>query len=55
MKVLTIGIAGGTGSGKSTLVDRICHQFGKSICVIKHDNYYRRHDELTFEERLRLN
>ena len=55
MKVLTIGIAGGTGSGKSTLVDRICHQFGDSICVIKHDNYYRRHDELTYEERRRLN
>ncbi len=55
MAVLTIGIAGGTGSGKSTLVDRICQRFGTHVCVIKHDNYYRRHDELSLEERLRLN
>jgi len=55
MNVLTIGIAGGTGSGKSTLVDRICQRFGSDVCVVKHDNYYCRHDELTYEERKRLN
>lgn len=55
LNILTIGIAGGTGSGKSTLVDRICQRFGTDVCVIKHDNYYCRHDELTFAERLKLN
>ncbi|HEY5465802.1 MAG TPA: uridine kinase [Clostridia bacterium] len=55
MNILTIGIAGGTGSGKSTLVDRICARFGSDVCVVKHDNYYCRHDELTYEERCRLN
>lgn len=55
MKILTIGIAGGTGSGKSTLVDRICERFGSDVCVVKHDNYYRRQDELSYEERCKLN
>ncbi len=55
MRILTIGIAGGTGSGKSTLVDRICERFGRDVCVVKHDNYYRRQDELAYEERCKLN
>jgi uridine kinase len=55
LNILTIGIAGGTGSGKSTLVDRICQQFGSDVCVVRHDNYYRRHDELTYTERCLLN
>lgn len=55
MNILTIGIAGGTGSGKSTMVDRICQRFGPDVCVVKHDNYYCRHDELSFEERRKLN
>lgn len=55
MDILTIGIAGGTGSGKSSIVDRICQRFGADVCVVKHDNYYCRHDELTFEERCKLN
>ncbi len=55
MKTLTIGIAGGTGSGKSTLVERICQRFGSDVCVVKHDNYYRRHDEMTYAERCQLN
>jgi uridine kinase len=55
MDILTIGIAGGTGSGKTTLVDRICQRFGAEVCVVRHDNYYRRHDELTYERRCELN
>jgi len=55
LNILTIGIAGGTGSGKSTLVEKICERFGSDVCVIKHDNYYRRQDELSYEERLKLN
>ena len=40
MKPLIIGIAGGTGSGKTTLVDRLLEQFGDDISVLPHDNYY---------------
>ena len=52
---LVIGIAGGTGSGKTTLMKNIIQRFGDVVTVISHDNYYRRHDELTYEERCLLN
>lgn len=55
MDVLMIGIAGGTGSGKTTLTRRLAELFGSEVSVINHDNYYKRHDELTYEERCRLN
>ena len=54
-KTLTIGIAGGTGSGKTTITRRLQKQFGESVCTLYHDNYYRSRDELPFEERKRLN
>lgn len=54
-KVLVIGIAGGTGSGKTTLTERIAAEFADSVTVIKHDNYYKAHDNLTYEERSKLN
>lgn len=53
--ILVIGIAGGTGSGKTTLVRNILERFGKDVTVISHDNYYKAHDEMTYEERSRLN
>ena len=53
--ILVIGIAGGTGSGKTTLMNRIIDQFSNDITVLSHDNYYRRHDELTYEQRSLLN
>ncbi len=53
--ILVIGIAGGTGSGKTTLMKRIIEKFEGQITVISHDNYYKRHDELTYEERCGLN
>jgi uridine kinase len=53
--VLTIGIAGGTGSGKTTITRRIQRQFSDSVSVLYHDNYYKAHDELTYEERAKLN
>ena len=52
---LVIGIAGGSGSGKTTLLKNIIETFGPSITVISHDNYYKRHDEMTYEERCKLN
>ena len=53
--VLVIGIAGGTGSGKTTLMKNLIEKFGDVITVLSHDNYYKRHDELTYEERCLLN
>lgn len=56
METLTIGIAGGTGSGKSTLTRRLREQFGeRDVSVVNHDNYYRHYDTLSYEERSRLN
>ena len=53
--ILVIGIAGGTGSGKTTLMKNIIEKFGDVITVLSHDNYYKRHDDLTYEERCALN
>ncbi len=55
IKPVIIGIAGGTGSGKSTFTNRLRDEFGDQITVIYHDNYYRAHDELSLEERRLLN
>lgn len=54
-KILVIGIAGGSGSGKTTLTNQIAAQFPEDITVITHDNYYKQHDDMTYEERSRLN
>ena len=53
--ILVIGIAGGTGSGKTTLMNNLITSFSGSVTLLSHDNYYKRHDELTYEERCRLN
>lgn len=55
MKPLIIGIAGGTGSGKTTLVERLREQFGGDISVLAHDSYYKAHHDLPLEERRLLN
>lgn len=55
MDCIIIGIAGGTGSGKSTFTNRLRDSFKDDIAVIYHDNYYRRHDDIPFEERKKLN
>lgn len=52
---LVIGIAGGTGSGKTTLTNQIAAQFVEQVTIIKHDNYYKAHDDMDYEERSRLN
>ena len=54
-KPIIIGIAGGTGSGKSTFTDKLRDMFGEAVTVIYHDNYYRAHDEIPFEERKVIN
>ena len=52
---LVIGIAGGSGSGKTTLTNQIAAQFMEQVTIIKHDNYYKAHDDMDYEERSRLN
>ena len=53
--VMVIGIAGGSGSGKTTLTNQIVSRFSDEVTVVTHDNYYKAHDEMTYEERCRLN
>ena len=53
--ILVIGIAGGSGSGKTTLMKNLVARYADDITVLSHDNYYKRHDELTYEERCQLN
>ena len=50
MNTLFIGIAGGTGSGKTTLTEHLAKRFGPDISVVHHDNYYKRQN-CSFEER----
>ena len=51
-----IGVAGGTGSGKSTLVKRLQEAFkDDDVATLCHDYYYKAHPELTYEERTKLN
>lgn len=52
---IVIGVAGGTGSGKTTLIDRIKKEFGDEISIISHDFYYKAHNNLTYDERAQLN
>ena len=55
METMIIGIAGGTGSGKTTLTNRLKERFGPDVSVVYHDNYYKAHDEMPYEERCKLN
>ncbi|BFK88195.1 uridine kinase [Pseudoflavonifractor sp. DSM 107456] len=55
MDTMIIGIAGGTGSGKTTLTRRLKERFGGHVSVLYHDNYYKQHDDMPFEERCKLN
>lgn len=53
--VKIIAVAGGSASGKSSIVKKIDETFGDDLTVIGHDNYYKAHDELSFKERTKLN
>lgn len=53
--ILIVGIAGGSGSGKTTLTDNLLERFRDKVSIVHHDNYYRAHDDLTYEERTKLN
>ena len=54
--MLIIGIAGGTGSGKTTVVNQIINQLPEDeVCVISQDSYYKETDNLSYEERIKIN
>jgi uridine kinase len=55
MSSIIIGVAGGTGSGKTTLTRKLKERFGDNVTVLSHDNYYKSHDDLTYEQRTMLN
>lgn len=54
-EVIIIGIAGGTGSGKTTMINRIKNEFNSEITILSHDFYYKENSHLSFEERAKLN
>lgn len=53
--IIVIGIAGGTGSGKTTITRKIVQHFGGNVSVIYHDNYYKEHHGMSYAERAKLN
>lgn len=54
-KIHVIGVAGGSASGKTTIVKKIQEYFGEDIVVLGHDSYYKAHDDMDYEARSRLN
>lgn len=55
MSTIMIGIAGGTGSGKTTLTRHLKDHFGDLVTVVGHDNYYKRQENRTYEQRAQVN
>lgn len=53
--IIVIGIAGGTGSGKTTITREIVKRLGENVTVLTHDSYYKERHDLTYEERTLLN
>lgn len=53
--IIVIGIAGGTGSGKTTITRKIMQHFGGDVSVVYHDNYYKAHHNMSYNERTKLN
>lgn len=54
-ETMVIGIAGGTGSGKTTITKKLVQRFGRNVSVIYHDNYYKAHHDMNYEQRSQLN
>lgn len=55
MKTIVIGIAGGTGSGKSTFTNKLKDTFKDDVAVLYHDNYYRDQSDIPLEQRKKTN
>ncbi len=54
-KVMVIGIAGGSGSGKTTITRRLMQRFGSDVSMVSYDSYYKAQHDTPFEERARVN
>lgn len=54
-KVLVVGIAGGSGSGKTTISELLKNKFENDVVILRHDNYYKENHHLTYEERSKIN
>ncbi len=54
-KAIIIGIAGGTGCGKSTFINKIKDEFNDNISILSHDFYYKQHNDIPFEDRKKIN
>ena len=52
---IIIGIAGGTASGKTTVAQKIKEVFGSNVELVSHDYYYLPHNDMTYEERTKIN
>lgn len=52
---MIIGIAGGTGSGKTTITRKIVERFGDNVTVLYHDDYYKEQHSISYEERCKVN
>ena len=52
---LLIGVCGGRGSGKTTFAKSLCHFFGERAMMLSSDNYYKSNDDLTYEQRVKVN
>lgn len=55
MRPYVVGVAGGTGSGKTTVARKVVEGGGAHVCVLEHDTYYRDRPDLSYEERCQLN
>lgn len=55
MDRIVIGIAGGTGSGKTTIAKKVYQAFKNDAVILSHDFYYKPHEEMTYEERSKQN
>ncbi len=54
-EVLIIGVAGGSASGKTTVANRLKDECKETVQLLSHDYYYLAHDDMPFEERVKLN
>lgn len=55
MRPYVVGVAGGTGSGKTTVARKVVEGGGAHVCVLEHDTYYRDRPDLSYDERCQLN